>query len=434
MAGASDDEERGAPEGGSAPRVRRLAWLGSWLGWGALGLICLGLAAGLLWLAAQPGAAPGDASAASPPVAAAPPGPPAGLQLPPDRASLPASVQRYLDNTVYPPGSGRLHELQLDLLEPNRRFEDFRPIPETFSPNADEIVTVRLTSDRYYYEGDDPIELSLALRQGPETVEPLSLDAGVIREGRGGTVGARVPVRFARARDGEGFVAEIDPARFADHHGPLLVDARIEYAPGAVHDEKLRLFLTPAGRIPARFTGEIDDDVVNGSLRVYVGIEVEQPGQYRIDANLYAANGQPVAFSAFKGRLDRSDRRVPIDFFGRILRDAGARGPWRVGEIRGYRFLDGQYPDRERIPDLGGRFATGDYALARFSDDEYVSEHKLRMIELLLEDERRGIAIATPPLPTEGLPLSTEASGATPVSSPTAPRGPAAPNRGTPGT
>jgi len=389
LAGAPDDADH-EPSGLS--RVRRLARVG----WTALALALVALFAGLGWLASLASHSGDDAPARPPDVAAPPPTNPMdrmGL----DQNALPPSVRAYLEDTLYPPGTGRLSPSSRDLLDPNGRYEDFRPIPETFSQDPGEIMNVRLTSDRYYYEGADPIELSLALRRGNERSEPLSIDAGATREGRAGLEGSRMSLRFSLAD--EGYAATLDPARFADHHGPVVVDARIEYAPGVFHDEMLRLFVTPEGMIPARFTGRVEDTLVNGSLLVQVGIDVDQPGDYRVDANLYDRLDRPIAFSAFKGPLHRGDRDVPIEFFGRLLIDSGALGPFRVGEIRGYRFLDGRYPDRERIPPLPGRYPTRDYGLASFSPDEYMGPEKLRMVELLLEDVERGIAIDLPPTP-----------------------------------
>ena len=385
-----DDAERSGTHDPS--RLRRLAWLGGSASGGALLIVGLLLVLGLSWLArlasheSDPVGAPAVAAAAVP------------LPPPSEGAALPPSVERYLAQTVYPPGVGALHAEHVDLLSPNRRFETYRPIPDTFSLDASQIVTVRLTSDHYYYEGDAPIALSLEILRGNDPIEALSLDAGATREGRAGAEGRRSAVDFRFAPNEGGYAATLDPARFADHHGPIVVDARIEYADGVFHEETLRFFLTPEGRIPARFTGAVDDAVVNGHLLVEVGIDVEQTGQYRIDANLYDRAGRPVAFSAFKGRLGRSDRTVPIEFFGKVIRDAGARGPFTVGEIRGYRFLDGAYPDRERIPDLPGRHPTRAYALSDFSAEVFTSPHKERMIELLLEDVARGIAIEAPPV------------------------------------
>jgi hypothetical protein len=314
-----------------------------------------------------------------------------------EREALPEPVRRYLDATVYPPGTGRLTAAHEDLLRPNQRYEDFRKVLDTYSTNPDEVVSVRLTTDHYYYTGDDVVRLDLRVRRGQAPIDPISIEATAAREGRDGASGDRVLIRFRR--DGEAHVAEIDTARFADHHGPIVVEADIEYAPGKRHHETLRFFFTPPGHIPARFTGEVDDRLEHGALVVGVGLDVEAPGFYRLDANLYDRRGRPLGYASGTGELDRGRRRVPIEFFGRLLRDVGESGPFTVGEIRGYRFINGAYPDRERIPDLPGRFPTRDYALGDFSPAEYTSAHKERMVQLMLEDVRNGISIDAPPVP-----------------------------------
>lgn len=66
--------------------------------------------------------------------------------------------------------------------------------------------------------------------------------------------------------------------------------------------------------------------------------------------------------------LGSTYRAVEIEFFGRLLLELGARGPFRVGEIRGY----------------------------RFSADEFMDPHEARMLYLLMEDVARRIAIDAP--------------------------------------
>lgn len=314
-----------------------------------------------------------------------------------DLDKLPAEIQHYLAKTVYPPGTGQLTREHVDLLEPNRRHEEFRPIPETMSTNPDEVVSVRLTSERYFYTGDEPVNVDLDIRIGARPIRPISLDTALFREGRGGDEGRPVSLRFVE--EGTGYAARIDTSRFADHHGNLRLDVRLEYAAGQFHNESLRLFLTPEGMIPARFSGEMRDEVAGGNLRVQVGIRVEQAGFYRIDANLYDRSGEPVAFSAFKGNLTRSDQEVPIDFFGRLLRDVNSRGPYSVTNVRGYRFIDGGHPDRERIPDLEASYRTQFEDLSLVSEEAYAGADKLRTVALMLEDVANGIGLDMPPSP-----------------------------------
>ena len=60
-------------------------------------------------------------------------------------------MERYLAATVYPPTSGRLTDDAEDLLEPNRRYERPRIIPDSLG--ADPQVQWLLTADHYFYAG-----------------------------------------------------------------------------------------------------------------------------------------------------------------------------------------------------------------------------------------------------------------------------------------
>jgi hypothetical protein len=106
-----------------------------------------------------------------------------------------------------------------------------------------------------------------------------------------------------------------------------------------------------------------------------------------------------VAFAVFKGELGSGSQTIPLEVFGKVLRDAGVPGPYELRQVRGYRFLDGQYPDRERLADIDGTWTTEAWPLDAFGDAPWAGEHKRRMVELMLEDEANGIPVEAPALP-----------------------------------
>jgi hypothetical protein len=386
------------------PVVRRIV-----LGVAALlGVVGLAL---LLW--ARGGASTPVAEAEPPPVAAAPPaaatpGEPEPAPAPTDEEALPEAVRRYLARTVYPPSSGRLTAAHEDLLHPNRRHESRRLAPDSLGDDPSEAVSYLLTADRYRVEGGGALRPVLEVWRGEEPIpgEVTLLEAVAVREGRGGDEGEPVAVRFERRGDRLEAVVPLEP--FAEHHGPIVVRVRFawEGAPpsgGGSHDDQLRFFHTPTSHIPASLTRSFHDYVSEGSLRVDVGVAVDRPGFYRFDANVFGPDGRPVAYAAFKGELGPDDPFVPLEVYGKVLRDAGVAGPYEIRDLRGYRFLDGQYPDREQIAtDADEAWTTEAYGLDEFTDEPWTSEHKQRVVELMLEDEERGIALEVPPEPTPG--------------------------------
>jgi hypothetical protein len=101
------------------------------------------------------------------------------------------------------------------------------------------------------------------------------------------------------------------------------------------------------------------------------------------------------------------------------------------GEIRGYRFLDGHYPDRELLVDLPQRLTTAGHPLDAFTDARHDSPHELELAAMLLEDLERGIGVAPPPAPgvdDSGAPRPPDDDAELP-----APGAPSAPVRGTAG-
>jgi len=160
---------------------------------------------------------------------------------------------------------------------------------------------------------------------------------------------------------------------------------------GARQRARIDLQYTPAAGIPARFTGSFQDAVEAGSLVVRAGVAVARGGHYVIDGNLYDAEDRPVAWTRAKVELSESTREVELSFFGKVLTDQGARGPFKIGQLRGARFDPGREPDLEQMPPYAGSYTTHVYPADAFSDAEYDSPEKQRMIRFLTEQQAKGV-------------------------------------------
>jgi hypothetical protein len=170
---------------------------------------------------------------------------------------------------------------------------------------------------------------------------------------------------------------------------------------GARQRARIDFQYTPAAGIPARFTGALRDELEDGSLVIRAGVAVARGGHYLIDCNLYDAQDQPVAWTRAKVELSESSREVELSFFGKVIADQKAKGPFRIGQLRGARFDPGRDPDLEQMPPFTGSYATRAYTADEFSDAEYDSPEKQRMIRFLSEQQERGVhqAGATPAPP-----------------------------------
>jgi len=372
-------------------RRRAIATIG--LGGAALSLIVLWL----WWREAPRDAGAADVAAAPPTQASVAAPPPARSRKPVAEtpfADLPEPIRRFLESTPYPPTSGRLTAAHEDLLRPNSRHERHRPIPDTLSDDPSRVVTWLFTADRWAYVGPETVRAWLEVKRAGVPVDVDVVAASAVREGADGAIGSPEALTFER--DGDRLVADLPLARFADHFGPILLSVRFEYEPGRFHDDALRIQSTPASHVPG-VVAEMQDRVSDGSLVLDLGADLRVGGFYRFDANVYDAAGNPLAYATWKGELAAGRQTIPLEVWGKVLRDAGVPGPYTIDEIRGYRFLDGGYPDREELPPTGATHTTEAWPLDAFRDAAHLGADELRMAELMLDDLEAGRPLFEPP-------------------------------------
>lgn len=154
---------------------------------------------------------------------------------------------------------------------------------------------------------------------------------------------------------------------------------------------------------PARFTGKLEEELVDGSLVVRAEVEVNEPGNYAFEANLYqSGSSAPISWSRNMVSLTKGKNTVEYLFFGRIFHDKAASGSFVAKQLRGYRLNQPYDPgamidaaafaehQRRLDPDARarmleivdeplhqfvamwqGEYTTKEYALEDFSESEY---------------------------------------------------------------
>ncbi len=275
----------------------------------------------------------------------------------------------YLASAVYPPWSRPLKQEQRDLIDWNRRHD-----PVTRSTQTPEL-RYRFSADRYWLTGGESALLSLKVWRGDVAVVPQAVSAWVTSPGHDA-----VNVEW---RNDTG-TATFSPAALLATEAATPLRVHVEFEVDGARRERaaLNFNYTPAVAIPAKFTSGFEDDLVQGSLELHVGMDVFEPGHYLVDCNLYSAD-QPVAWARFKGFLDGGAATVTLKFFGRALFDAGRGGPYRIGELRGARYVEGQTPDLERVAPFEGTYVTRPYALSLLSNAEWDAPEKHAKIAAL---------------------------------------------------
>jgi hypothetical protein len=295
------------------------------------------------------------------------------------RAPLEDPLTAYKRINQYPPTSrplGREH----DILTPNRRYETVRP------SELDNDVTFLLTADKNTVVGDDVLAVSLEVwRDGAPLAVTIHDAVADLDDDRKGTY-APIPVEMTGAggRYEARFALGETPYR---HAARVRITARFEHSPGQIERTSFVFLYTPTEAIPARFTGKFREAIEDGSLVIYAGVAIDEPGWYLIDCNLFGPADEPIAWYRHKGNLTAEDREVRLHFFGKVLTDTGVAGPYHIGQLRGARYLEGREPDLENMPFYEGTYVTKPYRLDQFSDAEWTSDHKDEMIRMLEEQQ-----------------------------------------------
>lgn len=310
------------------------------------------------------------------------------------------SIRQYRAITRYPISTRRLTAESSDLLHPNKRHERRQPVPDA-RDNADRAWEVLYTADRYFVRGEEPISISLALWHEGEPVIPTGVV--MVATPLGGS-GADEQLLLSAERVGSELRAPLVPnEHWPGYVGELEVTATFS-APGLQEQSgRLSFYFTADDRIPARFTGQFSDDGRSGDLAIDVGVDVETAGTYRIEANLFDRNGQPVAWAQSETNLDRGTGDVSLVFYGLAFHDASAVAPYTLRQLRGYRLRRGDSPHREDMPTYDGEYETSArYSLADFRSAEHASPHKERMLQRYRDAMERGVVLTEPEFVGDG--------------------------------
>lgn len=142
---------------------------------------------------------------------------------------------------------------------------------------------------------------------------------------------------------------------------------------------------------PFEFTGRFRESVEEGSLVIYAGVQVGQPGWYKLRALLFNANGDPVAKSIIDETLDGQATEVRFLFFGRVLRQHNKSTSYVLQRVDGYLFEPGVPPPRQQVRPIVDAYRTQAYQPQRFSEAEWDSAQKRRRLDMLRQVKRKGL-------------------------------------------
>jgi hypothetical protein len=87
------------------------------------------------------------------------------------------------------------------------------------------------------------------------------------------------------------------------------------------------------------------DQLRDGGLVVTFTCEVLEDGVYTFYGNLVGADDTPIAMTKLSYRLQAGRRTAELVFFGKVIRDRGVDGPYRVKDVHGLKRAEGDEHD-----------------------------------------------------------------------------------------
>jgi hypothetical protein len=286
----------------------------------------------------------------------------------------------------YPPDSRPASE-HPDRLQPTAPVTRSLPLAGTASPE----VRLRLVQDDVTLVGSESTRLRVRCEDRRGALLPcvvLSARALPLSPGTGGTT---APAEVHFSDDGRGgdevagdgtLTATLQPAKlgFGSYLGPLRVELALRAGSakaGATGETAFVLSYTPEP--PAVLTGHVREALEDGSLSLYLGIEVRTAGRYVLAARVDDMRGKSFAFLPWTDELAVGPQEIKLSVFGKLILDAAPAMPLRLRDVDGFLLKEAAAPDREHLPMLAGYLhTTSSYPRTAFADKPWQSAERDR--------------------------------------------------------
>jgi hypothetical protein len=297
----------------------------------------------------------------------------------------------YVRSTRYPPESRSIKE------HPDQVYPASPERKQPLSKDQRDISLV-LKQDKLFVAGDEVVRFFVGC-ENASSKQPLACEvhSAVAHEAPHMAAADKlnsVPLDFTdtgRLGDevaGDGtWTASFQPSRqgFAMFEGTLRVEFRVRANGDTEGGAFFDIMFTPAP--PATFTGKVREVVEQGSLQLYVGLQVRKAGRYVMAGRVDDESGIPFAYLSFNEELEAGAREVKLTVFGRLLHDENPAFPLKLRDVEGFLLREQGDPDRELMKSLSGYVhTTREYPLESFSPEEWTSEERERYLKELGKD------------------------------------------------
>ncbi len=271
-----------------------------------------------------------------------------------------ATIAAFKEFTQYPPESRPLHTANWDLLHPwstdtpslpmiprssMRQIESLRAagVPEE---EAWQSVALPASLPRYQFVMNktilagtqDELQAQLTVASNQGAALPLRIhvtQAEVIGDSDFGSPNlGRVP--FSCTSDATVCTFRWKaPSAQKQFWGTLelVVTATVE---GMAGDFVIRQPFFSSPMVAGRFTGQFDERLENGSLVIDAGVQVQKRMACFVSANLFSIDKNvPTHHAERRMIVDPSMKTISLNFFGKVFRDQGHEGAFRLQDLKG---------------------------------------------------------------------------------------------------
>ena len=319
----------------------------------------------------------------------------------------------------YPPRSRPLTKAMKDLINPFAMVDGPLPIfnKEKPEPGTAPVYMYQMDSQQRSVTEKEPFLARLILWREPDKgrVLPKILEATIHSDAQTGRIKIGDAQYNDKGKDGDKEADDkILTFSWAAPYGTRLywgeLDLRVKFQTpeGKVITHALTFHSTP--EVPARFTGEVSEELVNGSLVIRPELEVIKKGVYMFDANLYEKeDNEPTHWVRTWAQLTPGRHKVDLLFFGKVFHDKRVEGRFVMRQLRAYRQNEVDFditkkisqeemdritsktsarnePANQYLP-LMREYTTKSYSLSSFSKDEYEGPDKQRRLQMVRENK-----------------------------------------------
>ncbi len=323
----------------------------------------------------------------------------------------------------FPPDSRPLTRDMTDVLSPNRRQETPLPVrvpgKRAERLNDDEVPYFLFTGNKHSISQGEPLEATIEFFRKrpdpsaqPDRIPAQQLTCRLMRHGQPDFVPVvDVPLNDDGANGDEMagdlvYSVVFDPTSIdalRAYNGYIQLEAQFSLA-SVPQPVRAVLMFELAAVPPARFAGVLREELTADGLVIHMGVDVVRAGYYFVQGLLFDSQGNPIGFAVHRETWQSGRQDAPLLFFGLLFHDAQASGPYVFRTVTGTRLPDVGEPVKTDIPMWPGEYRTRAYSLDRFSNREWESDQKSRLIENLqqLADENPD-KIPVPPDGTGGV-------------------------------